>query len=442
LLKQGTLDFQTAYIDKKYGANAFYSLKYPDQYEATKTFLSSLRWIGTKRFALGKHQASIVYIPSVYYRNNQDCFELVKGQSINKNNYHRTQVLGGNFLLAFRPNEWMQTSLSVSTREEDIVSTSLGEQLYHPIESKIDSIFYKYRKTRNESNVTMSQSFDYKGWSGAATFMLEHFSDLSEKIHFLPSVYLKYTLSQRKENYQHQEYLFLSASDAVRMPTFTDLYYKTGDIRGNKNLLPEKALNSELGFEWNMSTDKKRFLAAKGVFFYRWGRNMIDYVKKEGENMWNTVNHTQVNFTGVEVSAQYLPNKHLSPHFFIHSIQIQYTYIHSDKESMGYQSRYVLDHLTHHFLLQLNHKIIKGLELDYAFSVNKRKGEYTSYKENPAGSSLPYPAYCLLDLRLRYTYKVATFYVEASNVLNVKYFDIGDLEQSGIWAKAGVSVSL
>ena len=39
---------------------------------------------------------------------------------------------------------------------------------------------------------------------------------------------------------------------------------------------------------------------------------------------------------------------------------------------------------------------------------------------------------------MHYRYRNFYVYVEANNVLNVRYFDIGGLEQAGIWVTAGV----
>ena len=124
---------------------------------------------------------------------------------------------------------------------------------------------------------------------------------------------------------------------------------------------------------------------------------------------------------------------------FLQSIALYYTYLYSDKESEGYISRYVLDHLTHKLSLQLSHRIYKEWAVSYAFSYNVRKGEYVSYTQNTAGGiRKKYPPFSLLDIRMHYRYRNFYVYVEANNVLNVRYFDIGGLEQAGIWVTAGV----
>lgn len=433
--KHGELEFQVGYNDKKYGANSFYSLRYPNQYEMTKTFLTSVKW---------KHNGRIKWSPSIYYRNNRDRFELIKGQPIQKNNYHRSQVMGGNFMLSFLTKAG-QTSFSANIRAEDIVSTSLGKQLTNPIASSIDSINYSFRDTRFDLGLAASQQYKYKGLTADISLLLQYLPNNQNKVYLLPGGYVAYQFkNQHHPKNTFQEKLYISATTATRNPTFTDLYYKTGDIIGNNELLPEKAFTMELGFDFNIKKreQKSAYFNAKAAIFHRRGKNMIDYIKLDTEDLWHSVNHTKINFTGIELLAEYKPKNQFGNHFFISNISLQYAYTYSNTESDGYQSRYVLDHLVHSLSLRLSHHIIRNLEVDYAFSYNQRKGEYTSYKQVSSGAVVPYPAYCLLDIRIHYTFRNINFYVEASNVLNQTYFDLGDLVQPGIWVKGGIKAKI
>jgi len=433
--KSGELEIQAGYSDKKYGANGFYSLKYPDQYESTATFLSSVRWI---------HTGKIDWIPAVYYRSNRDCFELVKGQSPYKNNYHRNQVFGGNLVTSFR-SIIGKTSISADFRAEDIVSTSLGYLLENPISTYLPGIDYTRRRSRNITGLSASQHYENKGWNADLTLLIQNFSDYRKKIYVLPAGYLSYYIKPKNAGKMlFRENIYLSAANALRMPTFTDLYYKTGDILGNENLLPERAFTLELGSRFNLSREGRgaSFLISDIALFHRWGKDMIDYVKLDEELVWHTVNHTSVNFSGVEVSVKILPHNLFNDKFFVSLFGIEYSYLYSNKNSDGYQSRYVLDHLRHKLAFMLSHRIVKGLEADYSLSYNERKGEYISYKVNSSGEYASYPAYWLLDIRIHYTYRMFNFYVEASNVLNKQYYDLGDLEQPGIWLKTGVKCKI
>jgi iron complex outermembrane receptor protein len=59
-----------------------------------------------------------------------------------------------------------------------------------------------------------------------------------------------------------------------RIPTFTDLNYKSPTTIGNSNLEPEKAFSQEVGLKWNTSN----FNLSAAVFNRK--SDLIDYVKK------------------------------------------------------------------------------------------------------------------------------------------------------------------
>ena len=59
--KIGDVELSTGVQDKGFGANSFYSVKYPNEYEATKTYFSSLRWgkdFGIFKFGLKTFSSS------------------------------------------------------------------------------------------------------------------------------------------------------------------------------------------------------------------------------------------------------------------------------------------------------------------------------------------------------------------------------------------------
>lgn len=68
---------------------------------------------------------------------------------------------------------------------------------------------------------------------------------------------------------------------ALRMPTFTDLYYKSKTNIGNPNLLPEESEAFEAGVKYG-----NHFLNGHIAGFYRKGSNMIDWVKAKPDDLW------------------------------------------------------------------------------------------------------------------------------------------------------------
>ena len=71
-------------------------------------------------------------------------------------------------------------------------------------------------------------------------------------------------------------------------------------------------------------------------------------------------------------------------------------------------------------------------------------GDYLDYsnpnKEN--GELKPYPSYALLDVRAQWSEKKYLIYLEANNLLDRTYFDLGSVPQPGFWLKAGVKLKL
>lgn len=427
--KKGQLEFQTGLNDKAYGANSFYSLRFPNQFEHTQTLISSVRW---------KNKGLVKWVPALYYRLNYDCFELVRNQEKSKNNYHTNQVVGFNFINMFA-TKIGKTGFSFDYRIEDIVSTSLGNLMKQEKPSRTEGISYRYGKTRQIAALSAGQSLLTKNIAFKVSILGQYYV-IEKNFYLLPASDFLWCLKTLKNKEDRINItLFASAGRGVRTPTFTDLYYRTGDIVGNPNLKPEQTVNVEIGTTLNVKQlDKSNYLTCKANVFFRWGRGMIDYIKKENDSMWQSVNHTDVFFIGNEFTLNFYPSV-IMRNDFLQSIALYYTYLYSDKESEGYISRYVLDHLTHKLSLQLSHRIYKEWAVSYAFSYNVRKGEYVSYTQNTAGGiRKKYPPFSLLDIRMHYRYRNFYVYVEANNVLNVRYFDIGGLEQAGIWVTAGV----
>jgi len=117
-----TLNFQAGYTDKAFGANSFYTPKYPNQFEATKTTFASVQMETGKK---------LHFTPAAYWRRHQDRFELFRDNPASwyaGHNYHMTDVFGLNL------NTWFQSSLGKTAfgaefRSENIWSNVLGEAL-------------------------------------------------------------------------------------------------------------------------------------------------------------------------------------------------------------------------------------------------------------------------------------------------------------------------
>ena len=158
-------------LDKGFGANSFYTSKYPDQYEHIRTYFSSLSY---------ETGSEVKFKSNVYWRRNYDRFELfredknwyVKQGDVYINgsdtagfptpsgiypyaghNYHRTDIAGVDAGINFE-SILGKTALGVNYKTERIVSNVLGESMN-------DTIFIEgsdgiYTKSKNRNNISFS----------------------------------------------------------------------------------------------------------------------------------------------------------------------------------------------------------------------------------------------------------------------------------------------
>lgn len=230
---------------------------------------------------------------------------------------------------------------------------------------------------------------------------------------------------------------YLSVNKSLRMPTFTDLYYKSATNLGNPDLLPEEALSFETGLKFS-----HKWLTAHISLFERRGKNMIDWVRLPIETVWVSKNITKLATRGAEIAARISPEKLFGKQIFIQSVDLSYGFLNQDKESGNYLSKYLLDYLKHKADLRFTHTILKNLSANWLISYQERNGTYTSWDGTKYGNEVPYTPLWLLDSRINWVKKQLCLFVEASNLLNKHYFDYGNVEQPGMWAKAGVTLKL
>ena len=423
---QGNLDLQLGYNTKGFGANSFYTPAYPNQYEENKTTFASLR-MTTK--------GNVKFTPVVYWRRHQDRFELFRSDApswYKSHNYHLTDVYGTNMNASF---SWAlgKTASGVEFRSENIWSNVLGEEMAHPMKVPGESgVFFTKHHTRTNMSYFLEHNVYLERFTFTAGVLANWNSDLDRGFDLYPGVDMSYQLCGDLKWYA-------SLNHSLRMPTFTDLYYAGPTNVGNADLKPEEATTYESGLKYN-----SRALRAHASIFRRTGKNMIDWVKMDANEKWQSQNITEINTWGVELSAQLSFREWWGNNFPVKSFSMSYAYLKMDKSSDEYISRYVLDNLKHKFSVNTDHVIWRNLGASWRFSYQDREGGYLWYdKNNKAyGEEREYSPFCLVDSRIYYQKPIYTLYVEASNLLNKQYYDSGNITQPGRWIRAGVKVNL
>lgn len=408
------LTFTGGYQHKEYGANSFYSVAYPEQFEETRTFLSSLQYL----FESKGWQVR----GSIYQRRHYDRFELFRYDAAswyNGHNYHQNDIYGFSAEAARRWSTSSTTMIGAGYRVEHIYSTVLGDPLENgkrvPFE---DDIEYTRSKQRDIPSIYIKQTEVIGKWRLNAGLTLERPGELT---HLCYGVSGSYSISP---------YLEANAwiNNSFRNPTFTDLYYKSPTQTGNMNLKPEEMITGRIGIKYT-----KRNLSSSIYAFYRRGLRMIDWTRESGSDQWSASNITNVNSTGAEYSLRYIMN--YGP---FKSFSFLYAYLDVAKNSPGMHSLYATDFLRHKAALTIDHKIAGKLGASWVFSYQKREGTYLGADN----TEIPYKGFMLADLKLSWNSKRYNISMDVTNLFDKEYLYIGNLPQPGRWIKCGVEVRL
>lgn len=414
--KLGTFDFQAAYQEKAFGANGFYTLKFPDQFEYTQTAFASLSW--------NKNIQDLSLVARAYWRNNYDRFELFRDNEnapswYTSHNYHQTDVIGG-LLNASYFSMIGKFSGGVESRYDHIFSTVLGETMttgrpnHHETKKPV---YYNHEAARLVNTAFVDYTKNWENFNLSAGGSLSYSQDYGQQYHY--GADLSYFLNQSLA-------LYSSANTASRLPTFTDLYYKSATQDANPNLLPENSTTFELGIKLNNYPWK----ASAGIF-YRKGHNIIDWVLLPSETKWKSMNLTGLNTLGTDLSVSYKFRKS-----FMKSIDLSYTFLTADKEATGYDSKYALDYMKHQILLNINHSVVKNVSMNWNMNYFDRAGGYTDFT---SGVLTSYAPYLLISNRTSWKIRQLTIFVDLDNILNKEYVDFGGLPLPGIQFYGGLS---
>ena len=411
------LDFQFGFSDKGYDANTFYSAKFPNQYERVRSFYSALK---------GTSSGRINFTPTLYWSRHYDRFELTHGND--KYNYHQSDVYGLNLNAHFY-SALGKSAFGAELRNEGVLSNNLGE----PMKSTLPVPFESgklYTKSANRTNISyfLEHNFLFEQLTLSLGTMALYNTAFDNNLHFYPGVDGSYRFGDNIT-------LYASWNTSMRMPTFTDLYYKSATNGGNPHLKPEESQAFEVGIKYQTPLIQGHLTS-----YYRQGSDLIDWVRVHPDSIWRSVNHTSINTFGVESSLRLSFSELLGKESLLQSMQVGYAWITQDKKS-SYESQYAMDYLKYKFSAALDHKIWKGITAHWQFRWQKREGTFAQISKGVT-TVKPYRAYSLVDLRMNYSVRQWQFFGEFNNLLNTTYYDLGNITQPGFWGRAGVKYAI
>ena len=417
------LDVQAGAQWKDAGLGMGYGFGSQDQFDATRTAFASAKY--EHRWGAWRLDAQAAY------RANYDRYEWHRGQRL-YGNFHFAQTASA-ALAAHYASQVGTTSFGVSVRNENMHSTNLGDTINpngqvpnvagFPL-SEVRVLDLVKGGNRFHTNYYAEQTFYYAGLSASIGINGTYNTQFGH--HLGGGANIGYTFEKAGT-------LYANANRSLRMPTFTDLYYNAGNQLGNRNLKPEEAWLLSVGYKYTPDFGKAGKLSLSADWYYRWGRNIIDwvYVPADTKRPYHAMNQQQVNATGVELSVAYRLNE------WLRCISVDYAYTYLDLNLKESGSRY-LDYLSHKLSIHLEHGIYKGLGASWTVRFQKREGQYN----NAEGVVADYQPVWLLDGSVFWQNKFLRVSADCTNMTNTRYYDYGGILQPGAWAKVSIKAML
>ncbi len=439
-----SLNWHFGIADKGWGSSTAYASpkwQADDQYEHTTKLTAALQ-ASVQSGAVSLH-------PTVYWNQHQDRYEGYRNRSdLMPFNYNRTDVFGLQLNSHF---DWSlgRTALGAELRNENLVSGNLGEPLTRP--HAIYGTDRDYTLGLNRTNISAYAEHNVllQNLTVSAGFVVvkNTWADMN------PTIYPGIDASLRLGSHWK---LHASYNTSLRMPSFTEMYYKLQGYKADPHLKPEEMSAVELGASLHQSPFTLHL-----ALWHHHGRNMIDWImdsRQGDEAAWQSVNHTRLNSVGLETSATLsIPTvRHPSPYGGDREglqLSISYSYIHQEKDlEPGIVSQYALEYLRHKLVANIHIPLLRQsavlrrcrsqipsrLTLDATLRYQDRAGQYTDFD----GSVNDYRPYALADARLSWQHPAYELYLKANNLLNTSHRDYGLVPQPGRWLIAGLCVAL
>lgn len=379
------LNILLGFNDKDFGANSFYSDKFPDQREHTTTKLLSISNFG--------NYGSFNLETKIYIRTNKDEFWLNYKNPSFYYNLHNSNTVGAEIKSSFKSAAG-QTSIGGEFSKDKIESSNLGDHSREKYGAFVEQSFQLFEKVKIIAG-GFAYNYAETGWK------------------FWPGIDLNFALNNSAS-------IYFNAGKAFRIPTFTELYYKDSATEGSPNLNYEETFNWEAGIKYSV-----KGILLSGDVFMKDGKNLIDYFRTDPAMKWQAMNIAELKTTGFEVSAKLNFQEYNIP--FLQSASFEYAHLIGDRQISGGESRYAYNFLKDQAVITLLHKLFFDIETNWVFRYEERLNQ---------------PSRFLTDIKLMRTFGQFTANISASNLFNKEYFDIAGVPLPGTWVKAGLEFNL
>ena len=377
--RYGSMLISLGYLDNDFGANNFYGQS-PSK-EHTKTVLASISAV-TNQFH------GVTLEPKFHIRKHKDRFIWDINRPEIYDYTHNTVATGGEII----------AKIPISMQQNIILGTELNNDI---IKSPVlgDHTVTKYALIFEYGGTVWKNFIFNAGLRG------DYQSDYS--LGWYPTLSAGYWFSK---NFK----LRSSVGRSFRVPTFTELYYKSPSNIGNPYLKPEKGWSYEVGSDLFIGER----ISMQSNIFYRKQSEIIDWISENNGSLWNAKNIGRVDIKGFEQKTTFtIDHKN--------RVQITYSYTASDFEKeFNYLSKYVFRYPVHQFSFLSQNSLPYGISGSIGLSLKKRKTE---------------SAYNIVNVRLDKKFRKNIYHLEIMNIFNQSYYELIGVPAPGRWFNTGIT---
>lgn len=373
------------FIDNDFGANAFYAAPGDkNSHERVQTLIGILQ---------AEHKISDNWslLPRLSYRYNFDDYRYLGKSQLNvARSKHYSHSYGAEVHMTYQSSIG-SLSLGTEIRKEQINSSNIGER------ERYNTGIYAQLKSSPWEKVDLNFG-SYLNYHSIYGWQL------------YPGLDLSYTVSDGFR-------LVGNIGSSQRIPSFTDLYLdqRPGNI-GNTDVVPEDAFQSEIGLKLN-----KGSLQINSFYFYRTINNFIDWTRSQTTDPWEANNTGKLFTHGLSIQTGW--NQKLTENSSL-SLRLAYTYLASNLDSAhrNTPSKYQISSLKHQITNTIQVQL-KNTSLLFATRFSERL--------NTAN-------YWVNDFRLSQALNKVTLTLDAQNIFDTRYFEIGGIPLPSRWFNLGL----
>lgn len=387
ILNGNKISILASYINNQFGANGFYAPPYD---------LNSIEYVNTF-FGAIKHEKKLskhwITKTNISYRNNYDRYVFKKQDPSYYENIHRTESIFANTNLNYLYKNG-EIAIGVFANEQKINSTNL------------DTF------TRNNIGFFIENRFQ---WTKKLSTSIGLFANYNQQFsrNILPGAEVGYQVNSMWKIYG-------SIGTANRIPTYTDLYYKSATNIGNSQLIPEKSVGYDIGSKFYSNQ-----FSLNINLFNRQVAQLIDWTKPDTASIWRPSNFGLQHVNGMNLLMAY--NFKNQKRFSFQTISLSYQYLNLSIENNSSEaiSKYSLDYFKHQLIAYTTFYFSKHLYTTLSARYQNR---------------FNFKSYAIVDARLAYEAKSFRIFTDVNNMTNEKYLEANVMPMPTRWLSFGINL--